>query len=108
MAAVLFGEFCRVAAHAWGLGSLPLGGRTLWLGIGVSQPAAMAVAYAWFASSGAREMALPHAYAAAGLATLAVSVTAMSAKGVRPRAGDVAWLILSITLLGALAVWRAG
>ncbi|HET9253152.1 MAG TPA: polysaccharide biosynthesis C-terminal domain-containing protein [Candidatus Eisenbacteria bacterium] len=108
MAASLFGEYCRVAAHAWGLGSLPLGGRSLWLRIGITQPLVMGAAYAWFASAGAGEMALPYAYAAAGLATLAVSVGAMSGKGVRPRGGDVVWLILSLALLGTLAMWRAG
>ena len=107
MAASLFGEFCRVAANAWGLGSLPLGGRSLWLRIGVTQPVALAAAYTWFASSGAGEMALPYAYAAAGLVTLAVTVASMSGRGVRPRVGDVAWLMFSLVLLGALATWRA-
>ena len=108
MAAALFGEFCRIAAHAWGLGSLPLGGRSLWLRIGMAQPVTLVVAYAWFASAGAREMALPYAYAAAGLAILTASVLAMSARGVRPRAGDVAWLVLALVLLGGLAAWRVG
>jgi len=105
MAATLFGEFCRIAAHAWGLGSLPLGGRSLWLRIGVTQPLAMAAAYAAFSGSGAGEMALPYAYAAAGVATLLVSLTAMGTKGVRPRVGDIAWVLAALTILGALAAW---
>jgi O-antigen/teichoic acid export membrane protein len=103
MAVTLFGEFCRVAAHAWGLGSLPLGGRSLWLRIGVTQPIVMAAAYAWFTAVGMHEMAIPYAYAASGIATLAVSVVTMSARGVRPRAGDVVWIVLALAGLGALA-----
>lgn len=105
MAAALFGEFCRIAAQAWGLGSLPLGGRSLWIRIGVTQPVALAMGYAGFTAGGAREMALPYAYAAAGVATLLVAMATMSAKGVRPRAGDVAWVIAALVILGALARW---
>jgi hypothetical protein len=108
MAAALFGEFCRVAAHAWGLGSLPVGGRSLWLRIGVTQPVALAAGYVWFTASGAREMALPYAYAAAGVATLAVSLGAMSARGVRPRRGDVVWVVAALFVLAAIARWSLG
>jgi O-antigen/teichoic acid export membrane protein len=103
MAAALFGEFCRVAAHAWGLGSLPLGGRSLWLRIGVTQPIAMATAYVWFTAAGTHEMALPYAYATAGIVTLVVSVAVMSARGVRPRVGDLLWIVLALAVLGTLA-----
>lgn len=105
MAMALFGEFCRIAAHAWALGSLPLGGRSLWVRIGLAQPTALAAAYGVFTASGARELALPYAYAAAGVATLLVAMTAMGARGVRPRVGDVAWILVAVAALGALASW---
>jgi O-antigen/teichoic acid export membrane protein len=100
MACALLGEFCRVGALAWGLGSLPLGGRKLWLRIGLSQPLSLAAAYAVFHGSGAGILSLPWAYAAAGVVTLGTSLAVMSGAGVRPRAGDLAWIL---TLLAALA-----
>lgn len=102
MACALLGEFCRVGALAWGLGSLPLGGRKLWLRIGVSQPLALAAAYAVFHTTGAGILSLPWAYAAAGVVTLGTSLLVMSGAGVRPRAGDVAWILALLGGLGLL------
>ena len=73
----------------------------------MTQPLAMAVAYVAFSGSGAGEIALPYAYAAAGVATLLMSMTAMGTKGVRPRMGDIAWVLAALTILGALATWSA-
>ena len=73
----------------------------------MTQPLALVGAYAALTAAGAGVMALPWAYAAAGLATLMASLTVMGSRGVRPRAGDLAWVLTALVVLGALAVWSA-
>jgi O-antigen/teichoic acid export membrane protein len=104
MAWTLLGEFGRIAALTWSVGSLPVGGRRLWVGIGVAQPVMLAAAYAAFTAGGAGAMSLPYAYAAGGAAMLVVAMVQMRRVGVGPRPGDLAGALLALAALAALAV----
>jgi O-antigen/teichoic acid export membrane protein len=82
MACALFGEFGRVCLQAAALGALPLGGSGLWLRIGLVQPVSLAAGYAVFTAAGTGELALPLAYAAAGVVTFAAGAVMMARAGV--------------------------
>lgn len=103
MAWALLGEFGRIAALTWSVGSLPVGGRRLWVGIGVMQPIALAVAYAAFDHAGAGAMSLPFAYATGGGVLLLVAILRMRRAGVGPRAGDLVAALGAMALLTGLA-----
>jgi len=87
------------------VGSLAVGGRRLWVGIGVTPPIAIALAYVAFARAGAGAMSLAYAYAAGGGILFLVAVARMSRAGVKPRPGDVAASLLAAALLIALAAF---
>ncbi|HKO21895.1 MAG TPA: hypothetical protein VJX91_04515 [Candidatus Eisenbacteria bacterium] len=103
MAWTLLGEFGRIAALTWSAGALPVGGRRLWVGIGVVQPIALAVAYAAFTLAGAGARSLPFAYAAGGGVLFAIAMIRMRRAGVGPRLGDVAAAAVAAALLTTLA-----
>ena len=103
----LFGEFCRVMTQVWSLGSLPLGGRRLWMPIGLAAPVALASVYPLLAPAGGL-LALPLAGAAAGLFQLLVAGLLMSWRGVTPRAGDAVLLAAMVAGLALLARAVAG
>jgi Na+-driven multidrug efflux pump len=103
MAWTLLGEFGRIAALTWSVGSLPVGGRRLWVGIGVTTPIAIAIAYIAFDRGGAGAMSLPFAYAAGGGVLRLVAIVRMARAGVGPRAGDLAVALAAAVLLTSLA-----
>ena len=103
MAWTLLGEFGRIAALTWSVGSLPVGGRRLWVGIGVTPPIAIAIAYLAFGRAGAGAMSLPFAYAAGGGVLLLVAIVRMGRAGVGPRAGDLAVALAAAVFLTSLA-----
>jgi O-antigen/teichoic acid export membrane protein len=105
---MLWGEFARVAMQTWALGSLPIGGLSLWLSIMLSSPLALIVAYPTLVALGAGPLSLPLAYAAAGLAAMGVAAVRMSRRGVTLAWGQALALIGALAVLGALAVWRNG
>lgn len=100
---MLVGEFARVAMQTWALAALPIGGVRLWLPIMLSSPLVMVLAYGALHIGGAGALALPGAYAAAGLGSLGVAAWAMSRHGVAPRPRDAALLAAALVALAALA-----
>jgi hypothetical protein len=54
----------------------------LWLRIGLVQPISLAAGYAAFTAAGSGELALPLAYAAAGVVTFAAGAGMMARAGV--------------------------
>jgi polysaccharide transporter, PST family len=105
MAFALFGEFCRISAQSWSVGALPVGGRALWLRIGLSQPLGVGAAYIAWSAIGVGALALPLAYATGGLITLVAAIAGMWKSGIVPRAGDMAWLLVALVALGLLVAW---
>lgn len=102
MALALFGEFCRVGAQIWGLGSLPVGGTRAWLTIGAVQPLALLAAYPIAAACGAGPLSLPCGYAISGASSLVAALIAMSRLGVRPRPRDLGVLLAALAALSGL------
>ncbi|HYM80023.1 MAG TPA: polysaccharide biosynthesis C-terminal domain-containing protein [Candidatus Limnocylindria bacterium] len=102
MAWALFGEFCKVLVQVWALGALPLGGRRLWMPIGLAYPVALAAAYLLLAP-GRGALSVPLATAAAGLVQLGLTGALMSRHGVALRASDFALLVVAVSGLGLLA-----
>jgi Na+-driven multidrug efflux pump len=100
----LLGEFGRIAALTWSVGSLPVGGRRLWVGIGVTSPIAIALGYMAFTHAGAGAMSLAYAYATGGGILFLVAVTRMARAGVKPRLGDVAASLIAASLVAGLAL----
>jgi hypothetical protein len=80
MAWALVGEYGRIGLLTWALGSLPLGGPRLWFPISLVFPAALAIAYAFFAASGAGPLSMPKAYATAGVLAACVGGAAETGK----------------------------
>jgi O-antigen/teichoic acid export membrane protein len=83
LAWMLFGEYARIGAQVWALGALPLGGVALWLPIGFSSTAALAVSYVAWTRAGAGALSLPLAYATGNLAALLFAALWMARRGVR-------------------------
>jgi Na+-driven multidrug efflux pump len=100
----LLGEFGRIAALTWSVGSLAVGGRRLWVGIGVTPPIAIALSYMAYTHAGAGAMSLAYAYATGGGILFLVAVAQMARAGVKPRRGDVAASLVAAVLLVALAL----
>ena len=71
-------------------------------------PASLAASYGVFAAAGAGVRSLPHAYAAAGLLSLAAAGLLMSRRGVTLSARDLAFTLAAAIALFALARWVAG
>jgi hypothetical protein len=100
----LLGEFGRIAALTWSVGSLAVGGRRLWVGIGVTPPIAIALSYIAYTHAGAGAMSLAYAYATGGGILFLVAVARMARAGVKPRLGDVAASLVAASLLVVLAL----
>ncbi|MGE5179075.1 MAG: MATE family efflux transporter [Bacteroidota bacterium] len=102
MACALFGEFGRVCLQIVALGSLPLGGTRLWFRIGITQPIVLAAAYALLVAGGAGALALPLAYAGAGVITFVAGTWMMARAGVRLDARRLGITVLAYAALGLL------
>src|SRR5262249_10508777 len=97
----------KVVIQTWALGALPLGGVRLWIPIGISWPAGMAIAYLAARAFGVTTLSLPIAYAGAGALSLAFAARMMSGRSIVPRARDVVMVVAGFLALAALA-WSFG
>ncbi|HEU4724474.1 MAG TPA: hypothetical protein VFU59_04155 [Candidatus Eisenbacteria bacterium] len=102
MALTLGGEMGRVAVQALGLGALAVGGTRLWFLIGVTQPVALAIAYAWISRGGAGTESLPLAYAAASWVNVLVALALLGRRGVTLHARGLALLVAAFAALALL------
>jgi O-antigen/teichoic acid export membrane protein len=101
---LLLGEYAKVVAQCWVISSLPLGGLKLWLPLVLSFPLAMGLSYVVLVAAGVGLMALPWAYASAGLVGLVAVGIAMSRAGVTLSKGDLAVLAAASLPVGVLAL----
>ncbi len=108
MAFALFGEAGRVATQTVALGALAVGGARLWFRIGIVQPLCVALAYAWFARSGAGTASLPLAYATAGWVAFAAAVAIMARRRVTLDGRALALTAFGFVGLGLLVRWVTG
>jgi Na+-driven multidrug efflux pump len=99
---LLLGEYAKVVAQCWVISALPLGGLRLWLPLVLSFPLGLGVAYAVLSAVGAGSMALPWAYACAGVVNFIAVAIQMSRAGVTLRASDLALLLAASLPVGVL------
>jgi len=103
MAYLLFGEFCKVGVQVWALGALPLKGPRLWVPIGLSYSAALAVAYPVLSRLAPGPSSLALAGAVAGAFSLGFCGVLMSRAGVSLSGRDLAMVAAALAGLALLA-----